>query len=326
MSRLLGAAGLLACPAAVTTSSEPEDGGPRFEGRIGLRDGRGIGFAEYGVATGRTMFWFHGTPGGRHQVPPAARRFAAANDVRLIALERPGVGGSTPHLYDSLVDWADDVTEVADQLGVGRFGLIGFSGGGPYALACAHRMPERVVAAAVMACVAPTCGSEATAGGTVGLARRLSPLLEVVREPLGYALWALVRTLTPLASQGFDAFIRIMPEGDQVVFRHPEIKRMFIDDLAQASRSGLHAPVYDVVLFSRPWGFSLRDIRVPIRFWHGEADNIVPLAHAEFLLQLVPAAELRVRAREGHIGNLGAAEEILASILSLWPASVRLSG
>jgi len=238
MSRLLGAAGLLACPAAVTTSSEPEDGGPRFEGRIGLRDGRGIGFAEYGVATGRTMFWFHGTPGGRHQVPPAARRFAAANDVRLIALERPGVGGSTPHLYDSLVDWADDVTEVAEQLGVGRFGLIGFSGGGPYALACAHRMPERVVAAAVMGCVAPTCGSEATAGGTVGLSRRLSPLLEVVREPLGYALWALVRTLTPLSSQGFDAFIRIMPEGDQVVFRHPEIKRMFIDDLAQAAAPG----------------------------------------------------------------------------------------
>jgi pimeloyl-ACP methyl ester carboxylesterase len=313
-------------PPAVTTSSEPEGHAPRSEGRIGLRGGRGIGFAEYGVAAGRTMFWFHGTPGGRHQVPPAARRFAAANDVRLIALERPGVGGSTPHLYDGLVDWADDVGEVAEQLGVGRFGLIGFSGGGPYALACAHRMPERVVASAVIGCVAPTCGSEAVSGGAVSLARRLSPLLEVVREPLGYALWALVRTLTPLSSQGFDAFIRIMPEGDQVVFRRPDIKRMFIDDLAQASRSGLHAPVYDVVLFARPWGFSLRDIRVPIRIWHGDSDNIVPLAHAEFLAQLLPNAKLRVRVREGHIGNLGAAEEILASVLSLWPAPVRLSG
>ena len=322
IARRPGAA--LACAAAVTTSSEPEDEAPRLESRIELRDGRGIGFAEYGVAAGRAMFWFHGTPGGRHQVPPAARRFAAANDVRLIALERPGVGGSTPHLYDSLVDWADDVTEVAEQLGVGRFGVIGFSGGGPYALACAHRMPERVVAAAVMGGVAPTCGPEASAGGAVSLARRLWPLLDVMREPLGYALWALVRALMPLSSQGFDAFIRIMPEGDQVVLRRPEIKRMFIDDLAWASRSGLHAPVYDLVLFARPWGFSLRDIHVPIRFWHGDGDNIVPLAHAELLAQLVPDGELRVRAREGHIGNLGAAEEILASVLSLWPASVRL--
>ena len=297
------------------------DEAPRVEGRVGLRDGRAIGFAEYGVAAGRAIFWFHGTPGGRHQVPPAARRFAAAQGVRLIALERPGVGGSTPHLYRSLVDWADDVEEVADRLGVGRFALVGLSGGGAYVLACAYRLPARVVVGAAMGCVAPTCGPEAPAGGAVSLAHRLSPLLEVVREPLGYALWALVRSLTPLSSQGFDAFIRIMPEGDQVVFQRPEIKRMFIDDLVQASRHQLHAPVYDVVLFARPWGFSLRDVRVPIRFWHGDADNIVPLAHAEQLARLVPDAELRVRPREGHIGNLGAAEEILASVVGLWPGT-----
>jgi hypothetical protein len=111
-----------------------------------------------------------------------------------------------------------------------------------------------------------------------------------------------------------------MPEGDRRVFRQPEIKAMFIDDLERASRAQLAAPVFDIVHFTRPWGFSLRDIRVPIRFWHGDADNIVPLAHAQAMAALVPEAELRVRAGEGHIGNLAAAEEILDVILELWPA------
>jgi pimeloyl-ACP methyl ester carboxylesterase len=253
-------------------------------------------------------------------VPPAARRFAAANQVRLVALERPGIGDSTPYLHRSLLDATADVAESADRLGIGRFALIGLSGGGPYVLACAYRMPERVVAGAVMGCVAPACGADAPPGGVVAVARRLALVLELLREPLGYALWALVPGLTPFASQGFDAFIRLMPEGDQAVFRRPEIKRMFIDDLVRASRAGLHAPVYDVVLFARPWGFSPCDVRVPIHFWHGDADNIVPLAHAEQMARLVPGAELRVRPREGHIGNLGAADDVLARLLACWPA------
>ena len=116
-----------------------------------------------------------------------------------------------------------------------------------------------------------------------------------------------------------------MPEGDRKVFHRPEMKAMFIDDLNRASRQQLLAPVYDVVQFTRPWGFSLCDIRVPIRFWHGDADNIVPLAHAERMAALVPDAELRVRPGEGHIGNLAAAEEILDVILALWPSETGAS-
>jgi hypothetical protein len=79
------------------------------------------------------------------------------------------------------------------------------------------------------------------------------------------------------------------------------MKSTFLDDLDHASRRQLHAPIYDILQFTRPWGFSLRDVHVPIRFWHGDADPI-----------------LRVRAGEGHIGNLDAAHEVLDAILSLW--------
>jgi pimeloyl-ACP methyl ester carboxylesterase len=291
---------------------------PRLEGSIWLRQGRSIGFAEYGVPLGTPVLWFHGTPGGRHQIPPAVRIAAGQRGVRLIALERPGVGTSTRHVYSSVLGWADDVEEVTNHLGLPRFALIGLSGGGPYVLACAHRLRDRVVAGAVLGGVAPARGDDAIPGGMMAVAVALSPLLEAAREPLGHLMWRLFRTLRPISSEAFDAFIRFMPEGDQVVYRRPEMKSTFLDDLDRASRRQLHAPIYDILQFTRPWGFSLRDVRVPIRFWHGDADPIVPLVHAEHMAALVPDAALRVRAGEGHIGNLDAAHEVLDAILGLW--------
>ncbi|MBW2241919.1 MAG: alpha/beta hydrolase [Deltaproteobacteria bacterium] len=291
----------------------------RMEGTVEVGDGRSIGVAEYGDPDGEAIFWFHGTPGGRRQVPPRAREFAADRGVRLIGVERPGVGSSTPHLHRSVAEGARDIEHIADRLNIDRFGVVGLSGGGPYVLACAHELPERVVAGAVLGGVAPVCGDEAPVGGAVALARRFAPLLEALHQPLGHLVWATAFTLRPLASQAFDLFIGTMPEGDQEVMSRPEMKQMFLDDMLRASRSQLHAPIYDAVLFSRPWGFSLRDIQVPIRFWHGDSDHLVPLDHGEHQARLVPDSELKVRPREGHMGSLDAADEILDTILGLWP-------
>jgi pimeloyl-ACP methyl ester carboxylesterase len=291
---------------------------PRIEGAIELRDGRSIGFAEYGAPGGAPIFWFPGTPGGRRQIPPRIRTATVECDVRMIALERPGLGASTPHLYESVLGWAADVEEIADGLGLNRFGLVGLSGGGAYVLACAYALAERVVAGAVLGGVAPALGDDAPPGGAMGFAARTRFLLHPLREPLGHAIWATVYALRPLASQVFDLFVSMMPEGDQQVMQRPEMKEMFLDDMLRASRPQLHALLYDSVLFTRHWGFSPREIRVPIRFWHGDADNMVPLEHAEHLAAIVPDAELRVRPREGHMGNLDAAEEVLDTLLALW--------
>ena len=292
---------------------------PRFEGTVLLSDGRSLGYAEYGTPDGAPIFWFPGTPGGRRQIPPRARKAAEQRNVRLIAVERPGLGASTPHLYESVLGWADDVEEIADRFGLDRFGLVGLSGGAAYVLACAYRLVERVVAGAILGGIAPGRGDDAPPGGAVGLAARGSFLLHAFREPFAHALWAIVYSLRPLASPVFDLFVSTMPEGDQEVMQRPEMKQMFLDDMLRASRPQLHALVYDAVLFTRPWGFSVRDIRVPIRFWHGDADSFVPLEHAEHLAALIPDTELRVRPREGHMGNLDAAEEVLDTLLCLWP-------
>src|SRR2546430_8412172 len=121
--------------------------GPGGEGTVTVGEGRRLGSAEFGPAHGRAVFWLHGTPGARRQIPEGARLAAQELGVRIIGVDRPGVGASDPFLYGSLLDFAADLVEIADRLGVGRFAMIGLSGGGPYVLACAYAYPERGAAA-----------------------------------------------------------------------------------------------------------------------------------------------------------------------------------
>lgn len=292
---------------------------PRFEGVLHLERGRELGYAEYGPVTGRPLLWFHGTPGARGQVAPAMRVAASERGVRLIAVERPGIGDSTPHLYAALVDWAADVEALCDALGLGRVAVGGLSGGGPYALACAHEMPDRVVAAAVLGGVAPTMGEDAAVGGTSSLTRMLSPVFRRRHAQGGVGLRRLVRVLEPFADRATDLFARFMPPGDKLIFADPAVRKMFQDDLITGSRRFMHAILLDVVLFGRPWGFSLGDIRVPVHLWYGDADNIVPMAHGEHLAKRIPRAVLRIRPGEGHLGGLGASDEILDVVLEHAP-------
>jgi len=93
---------------------------------------------------------------------------------------------------------------------------------------------------------------------------------------------------------------------------------MFLDDIVRGTRRYATAPLLDLSLFHRDWGFSLRDVVPPIRLWHGDADNIVPLAHAEHLASLIPDVELRIRPGESHLAAMAAAEEIFEALLQLW--------
>ena len=298
---------------------------PRFEGSVVLEDERQLGYAEYGPATGRPMLWFHGTPGARRQIPPEAQKAAHARDVRLIAVERPGIGSSTPHRYASLLDWAADIEWLCDALGVSNFSVVGLSGGGPYALACAHELADRVVAVAVLGGVAPAVGPDAASGGTSTLTRLMSPVFAYTHKPLDPIMRSLVRVLEPLADRAVDLFASMMPPGDQRVFADPEIRKMFQDDLLRGSRRHMQAIFLDAILFGREWGFSLEAIRVPIHMWYGDSDNIVPVEHGEHMAEKIPHSTLRVRAEEGHLGGLGASREIFDTLLGHWPEADEVS-
>src|SRR6201997_632054 len=138
---------------------------PKLEGNIAVGEDRQIGFAEFGAPQGRAVFWLHGTPGARRQIPTEARAFAEREDVRLIGIDRPGIGSSTPYQYPNVLAFAEDIRTVADTLGIDKMAVVGLSGGGPYTLACAAAMPDRVVAAGVLGGVAPAAGPDAIGGG-----------------------------------------------------------------------------------------------------------------------------------------------------------------
>jgi pimeloyl-ACP methyl ester carboxylesterase len=284
---------------------------------VRVRDGRKLGFAEFGPPDGSPILWLHGTPGARRQIPEGARLAAEEVGVRFVGIDRPGTGLSTSHLYGSILEFIGDLEILLDELGFDELAVIGLSGGGPYALAAGYALPDRVKAVGVLGGVAPTRGPDAAPGGLVSLAVRLAPIFPPIRVPFGMALGALVAALTPVGHTALDVYARFSPPGDREVFARPEIKEMFINDLSE-TRGRLRAPVDDIILFTRDWGFRLGDVSVPVKWWHGDADHIVPLAHGRHCVDRLADAELFIRPGESHLGGFGAAEEVLETMLAAW--------
>ena len=291
---------------------------PKLEGNVAVGEDRQIGFAEFGDPQGRAVFWLHGTPGARRQIPTEARVFAERENIRLIGIDRPGIGSSTPHQYETVLEFADDMRTVADVLGIDQMAIVGLSGGGPYALACAAAMPDRVVAAGVLGGVAPASGPESIRGGAMALGTRLAPFLQVAGTPIGFAASLLIRLIRPVASPAVDIYGLVSPPADRRLLARPELKAMFLDDLLNGSRKQLAAPFADVVVFARYWGFHLDQVKVPVRWWHGDHDHIVPFAHGQHVVARLPDAELYHLPGESHLAGLGRGEEILRTMLDVW--------
>ena len=292
---------------------------PILEGTVAVRDGRRLSFAEHGATQGPTFLWMHGTPGARRQIPLEARRLVQERGIRLIGVDRPGIGSSTPYLYPDVLDWTHDLEILLDTLGVETVRLVGLSGGGPYVLAAGAALPDRVRGVGVLGGVAPTVGEDAVEGGLIQLAVRLAPLIARGRVPLGVALTGAIRVVRPLAGSGLDLYAAFQPAGDKALLGRPEFRAMFLDDLLHGSRFQTSAPLSDLVLFTRDWGFRLADVGVPVRWWHGDADHIVPLAHGRHVVDRLPDASLTVIDGESHLGGLGIAEEVIDTLLDLGP-------
>jgi len=287
---------------------------PLVEGTIDIGDQR-LGFCEFGARGGRPVFWMHGTPGAKRQLAPLAKQHAAEHDIRVIGLDRPGVGFSTPQRYGAVVDFAADVERVADTLGLDRFGVVGLSGGGPYALACAHQLGDRVTAVGVLGGVAPATGDEAAPGGVTALAPIFSGSLRAAEPVLGPPLQLLSLGMTPLADVLYPVVHRLMGASDRRVLDEPGVADMFIDDILLGFRhGGLGAVLQDVVLFGRDWGFRVRDVTHPVHWWHGVDDAIVPFAHGEHMSRLLPNCTFAPFPGGAHLCGYLVADDVLDAV------------
>jgi pimeloyl-ACP methyl ester carboxylesterase len=290
---------------------------PRLEGSVAVSDGRRLSFAEFGTPHGAPIIWMHGTPGGRRQIPIEARLYAAQNDLRIIGIDRPGIGTSTPHLYDNVLAWTTDLELFADNLGLETLRIIGLSGGGPYALAAGAALPGRVQGVGVLGGVAPTVGPDAIGGGLVALARYAAPLLSAARVPLSYTLAMAIRLVRPFGGLALDAYAAVQPRGDRELLARPEFRAMFLDDLLNGARFQVGAPLADVILFTRHWGFEAADVKVPVHWWHGDEDHIIPHRHGLHMTARLPDATFSTIDGESHLGGMGVAKDVLGTLMDL---------
>jgi len=243
---------------------------PRVDDRIALPDGRRLAYAEFGDPEGRPVLFFHGTPGYRRN-PWATDAELRSAGVRLIAPDRPGVGRSTPQPRRRLLDWPDDVRQLADALELERFAAVGFSNGGPHAAACAYKLGPRVSGIALVAPMPPLDASGAVR--QLGVPGWYYPVAR--RAP--WALRAVFAGLAALARRDPRYAERIlvggMSEPDRRLFGRPELAGRFGADLAGAGSRGV---VADERLMSQAWGFEPEQISSPVRLWLGEHDKLVP--------------------------------------------------
>jgi pimeloyl-ACP methyl ester carboxylesterase len=301
------------------TMSDDPDGAPRSEIEVlVLSDGRALEVLTSGPTDGIPVVFHHGTPFAAVAYGPAAQSVAARR-ARLVTWSRPGYAGSSSRPGRRVADVADDARQVLDSLGHEHFVTMGWSGGGPHALACAALIPERCDAAAVIAGVAPS-GAEgldfldgmgpenveefglAAAGGapfSAFLARESAQLTTLSGPDVAQALGGLVSDVDKAALTG--------PLAD------------FMARALAAAGSGSTAGWHDDdMAFLADWGFDLDAVRCPVAIWQGGEDRMVPYAHGVWLAAHVPGARPHLLADEGHLSLfVGAFEHVLDDLLAL---------
>ncbi|MBV7334576.1 alpha/beta hydrolase [Chloroflexi bacterium TSY] len=268
---------------------------------ITLRDGRTLAYVECGDAKGAPVFHFHGHPGSRLE-SLIADKAARSAGVRLIGIDRPGMGFSDFKVGRRLLDWPDDVVELADALGLNQFSVQGASGGGPYAIACAYRLADRLLACGIIAGLGPihrlgTDGMMLTNRVQFALARRMPWLVRGL-------LWAYLGRYGKYVDNedSIELLASKMTQGLQNSTKDPDAPNLYIRETLEAFRQGSRGVAYDASLFTRPWGFELEDVTFEnVYLWHGERDRHVPVEMARVLATKIPHCRARYFVDENHM-------------------------
>jgi pimeloyl-ACP methyl ester carboxylesterase len=264
---------------------------------IAFGDGRVMSLREYGDPVGAPVIALHGTPASRLMY--SAAKSAGALGLRLIAPDRWGYGGTSPHPQPTLAAFAADIATAADRLRLDRFAVLGVSGGGPYATATAALLPNRVTALALVAPVGPIADVPGV---------KLSPFHNFCFRTLPHVPGSL-RLVFAAFRWGLKASperaIRVAmvrsPPRDHRVLANREVHARFTAMFAEGLRPGVAGALIDMDLFSKPWRVSLHAIAAPSSLWIGTNDNNVPIDAAYKLAAAIPGCELIEMKDEGHL-------------------------
>lgn len=287
---------------------------------LDLPDGRRLRFAVSGPDNGRALLFHHGTPGSAYQLQHVVDA-VHARGWRLVTLSRPGCPGSSRRPGRSVADVVPDTVAVLDALGVERLLVAGVSGGGPHALACAALMPGRVDAVLAICSLAPygADGLDFLAGMGEANVKDFGLTIQgesALRPHLSEKLPSL-RAATP--AQTVESLSSVLPAVDRACLT-AGLGAQLAASLASAASGTVDGWVDDALAFTRPWGFELEAIAVPVSLWHGSADLMVPFAHGRWLSRHLPDVRAHLEQGEGHLSiNVGSIDRMMAELAELAP-------
>jgi pimeloyl-ACP methyl ester carboxylesterase len=282
-------------------------------------DGRKVAYQVVGAPDGFPVFLMHGMPGSR--LGPRPRSVALQlHGIRLVSYDRPGYGLSTRREGRDVADAAHDVEAVADDLGLSRFAVLGRSGGGPHALACAAdpELRKRITSVAVLVSFAPSDSPDLdwyagmNADNVYAFGRQAPDTATVAQE---------ITLRAELAKRDPRELIkhleRQMTAMDRQVVSQFSLRRTILEAYQEALRNGPHGWIDDVLALGRSWKFRLDDIDTAlteIQIWHGEHDTFAPVGHAEWLANAIPGAKFHLRRGGAHFDAMEVLPQVLAQL------------
>jgi pimeloyl-ACP methyl ester carboxylesterase len=281
-----------------------------------LPDGRQLAYAEFGAPQGLPTIYCHGFPGSRLEAG-LFQNAALKKNLRVIAPDRNGLGESDPYPDRRLRDWASDMEALVDSLDIEAFFLIGISGGGPYALACAHHFGARVKRFSLVCPLGPL--EEPALLQAMLWPARIN--FQSIRSmPLVWR-FAYRYSIVPLAQLWpqwiYQMMLTMAPAPDLSVLKRSEVRAIITASLSEAIRQGANGVLQEMRLYTEPWGFSLSEIDTPIELWHGKADETVPILHGETLAGRLPNCNSHYVENHGHFSlPINLADQILKELIA----------
>jgi pimeloyl-ACP methyl ester carboxylesterase len=266
---------------------------------LSLPDGRTLGFADYGDPAGKVVFHFSGS-GGSRLGHPADLSILTDLGIRFISTDRPGHGLSDPQPDRQLLDWPEDIIQLAAYLNVKIFYVMGWSAGGPHALACAYKLPNHVLAGAIISGLAPPDRPQPYQGlpfpnrMLMLLGRRVPRLVYLLRR----MMYPMIMGDPDEAGEKLASFF---PPEDRNLIKGTENQELLIADVQEGYRQGWHGPAQDDIIINSPWRFQLQDIEVRIDVWQGKLDKNVPVNQAIYQDGLIPNSRLTVLPDHAHL-------------------------
>ena len=283
---------------------------------VQLENGRNLAYTQFGDPEGKPVFFFHGWPGARLQgaaTDDAGKKLG----VRIIAVDRPGFGQSDFQPKRTLLDWPDDVSALAHKLNIPQFKVLGLSGGGPYALACAYKLPPEQLRGTAVVC---GVGPSDTAKEIASFAEEHQKIIGIIRKApwlMRLIFWNTVRKRNKNMEKAMDELIASLPKPDQVALSDPKAKPLLIASATDSFSPGVKGHTLEMQLFAAPWQFAYEEISASVQLWHGAADSVISIDVSKRAATRLSNSQAEYFSDEAHYSIiLNQAEPILARLMA----------